>query len=69
VDGESHALTVTEIIDQQPLSRFQITTIVLCGLVMLLDGFDTQCIGFLAPSISETFAVPLKAFTPVSLAA
>ena len=65
VDRESHALTVDEIIDQQPLSRFQVTTIVLCGLVMLLDGFDTQCIGFLAPSISETFAVPLKAFTPV----
>jgi MFS transporter, AAHS family, 4-hydroxybenzoate transporter len=29
---------------------------------MVLDGFDTQCIGFLAPSISDTFAVPLKNF-------
>src|SRR5258708_7543510 len=29
---------------------------------MVLDGFDTQCIGFLAPSMAETFGVPLKSF-------
>src|SRR5579872_2750754 len=61
----TRALTVSEIIDQRPLSRFQISTIALCGLVLLLDGFDTQCIGFLAPSISETLAIPLKNFGPV----
>lgn len=61
----TRALTVSEIIDQRPLSRFQISTIVLCGLILLLDGFDTQCIGFLAPSISETLAIPLKSFGPV----
>jgi AAHS family 4-hydroxybenzoate transporter-like MFS transporter len=65
VDSASRRLTVSEIIDQQPLSRFQITTIGLCALVMVLDGFDTQCIGFLVPSIAETFRLPLKAFTPV----
>jgi AAHS family 4-hydroxybenzoate transporter-like MFS transporter len=65
VSTETRALTVAEIIDQQPLSRFQITTIGLCALVMVLDGFDTQCIGFLVPSIAETFRLPLKAFTPV----
>jgi AAHS family 4-hydroxybenzoate transporter-like MFS transporter len=65
VGTETRGLTVAEIIDQQPLSRFQITTIALCALVMVLDGFDTQCIGFLVPSIAETFHLPLKAFTPV----
>jgi AAHS family 4-hydroxybenzoate transporter-like MFS transporter len=65
VDREPRRLTVAEIIDQQPLSRFQITTMALCALVMVLDGFDTQCIGFLVPSIAETFHLPLKAFTPV----
>jgi MFS transporter, AAHS family, 4-hydroxybenzoate transporter len=64
-DAGMRALTVSEIIDQRPLSRFQISTIALCGLVLLLDGFDTQCIGFLAPSISETLAIPLKNFGPV----
>lgn len=62
---EPRAFTVTDIIDRRPLGRFQILTITLCGLVMVLDGFDTQCIGFLAPSMAETFAVPLKNFGPV----
>jgi AAHS family 4-hydroxybenzoate transporter-like MFS transporter len=62
VQGETRALAVTEVIDRRPLSRFQITTIALCGLVMVLDGFDTQCIGFLAPAMADTFVVPLKAF-------
>jgi AAHS family 4-hydroxybenzoate transporter-like MFS transporter len=65
VDSATRALTPSEIIDQGTLSRFQISTIALCGLVLLLDGFDTQCIGFLAPSISETLAIPLKNFGPV----
>jgi len=59
------ALTVSEIIDQRPLSRFQISTIALCSLVLVLDGFDTQCIGFLAPSIADTLRIPLRAFGPV----
>lgn len=58
-------LTVSDIIDQQPIGRFQIGTIVLCGAVAVLDGFDTQSIGFLAPAIAETLGVPLKAFAPV----
>ncbi|MBZ5696984.1 MAG: MFS transporter [Acidobacteriia bacterium] len=63
--SEPRALTVTDLIDRRPLSRFQITTIALCGLVMVLDGFDAQSIGFLAPSMAETLGVPLKAFGPV----
>ena len=63
--SEPRALTVTDLIDRRPLSRFQITTIALCGLVMVLDGFDTQSIGFLVPSMAETLGVPLKVFGPV----
>jgi MFS transporter, AAHS family, 4-hydroxybenzoate transporter len=61
----SRPLTVGEIIDQRPLSRFQIWTITLCGVVLVLDGFDAQTIGFLAPSISETLSIPLKTFGPI----
>ena len=57
--------TVNEIIDEQPLSRFQKTTIWLCALVLFLDGFDTQSIGFLVPSISEGLDIPLSAFGSV----
>jgi AAHS family 4-hydroxybenzoate transporter-like MFS transporter len=59
------ALTVGEIIDQRPLSRFQVSTIVLCGLVLVLDGFDAQSLGFLAPSIARTLGVPVRTFGPI----
>ena len=58
-------LTVNEIIDERPVSTFQAMTILSCGLVLLLDGFDTQAMGFLVPPIAEEFGVPLSAFGPV----
>jgi AAHS family 4-hydroxybenzoate transporter-like MFS transporter len=61
----ARALTVGDIIDQQPLSRFQILTIVLCGLVLVLDGFDAQSLGFLAPSMARTLGVPVSTFGPI----
>jgi AAHS family 4-hydroxybenzoate transporter-like MFS transporter len=65
----NHSPTVSEIIDKAPLSRYQITTVLLCGLVLVLDGFDTQSIGFLAPAMAESLQVPVKTFGPVFAAA
>jgi AAHS family 4-hydroxybenzoate transporter-like MFS transporter len=64
----SHAMAlidVNEFIDRHPVSRYQVLTIALCGCIAVLDGFDTQSIGFLAPAIAERFAIPLKSFAPV----
>jgi len=63
------APTVSEIIDQRPMGRYQIWTMALCGMVIVLDGFDTQSIGFLAPSMAETLHVPVKTFGPIFAAA
>jgi MFS transporter, AAHS family, 4-hydroxybenzoate transporter len=62
---EPRALTVNDIIDERPLSGFQLRTILLCSLVLLLDGFDTQAMGFLVPPISEELGIPLSAFGTV----
>lgn len=59
------APTVSEMIDQRPLSRFQVWTMALCALVVVLDGFDTQSIGFLAPSMAESLRIPVKNFGPI----
>ena len=53
------------LIDQTTVSRFQARTIALCGIVLLLDGFDTQAMGFLVPPIADDFHVPLSTFGPV----
>jgi AAHS family 4-hydroxybenzoate transporter-like MFS transporter len=65
VDGESQALTVSDLIDHRPMSSFQIGTVVLCGLVLVLDGFDAQVIGFLTPSISKSTGIPIHTFGPI----
>jgi MFS transporter, AAHS family, 4-hydroxybenzoate transporter len=65
VASPSQTLTVSELIDRHSLGRFQVWTIVLCGIVLTLDGFDAQSIGFLAPSISGALAIPLKSFGPI----
>ena len=63
------APTVSEIIDQRPVSRFQVWIMALCGLVIVLDGFDTQSIGFLAPSMADSLHIPVKTFGPIFSAA
>ena len=61
---EPRALTVNDLIDERPPSVFQITAIALCALVILFDGFDTQAMGFLVPSIAQDFAIPRASFGP-----
>jgi MFS transporter, AAHS family, 4-hydroxybenzoate transporter len=63
------APTISEIIDRRPMGRYQIWTMALCSMVIVLDGFDTQSIGFLAPSVAESLHIPIKNFAPIFVAA
>ncbi len=40
--------------------------VVLCSLVMFLDGFDTQAISYMAPSIAKEWGSPRAARTDLS---
>ena len=61
----SSFLHVQEVIDARPLSRLQFYAISLCMLTAVLDGFDTQVIGMLAPVMSRSLDVPAAHFGPV----
>ena len=61
----AQTLTVSEIIDRRGMGGFQIWTVVLCGFVLVLDGFDAQVIGFLTPSIAKTTGIPVHTFGPI----
>lgn len=61
----SSSLHVHDVIDARPLSRLQFYAISLCILTAVLDGFDTQVIGMLAPVISRSIGVPVTSFGPV----
>lgn len=55
------ALNVQEFINAHPLSNLQKRTLLLCFLVVVLDGFDTAVTGFLAADIrSEWGAGPAE---------
>lgn len=65
----NQSLKINAIIDQRPLSRFQSITIMLCALVLVLDGFSAQSIGFLAPSMADSLHLSVRTFGPVFAAA
>jgi AAHS family 4-hydroxybenzoate transporter-like MFS transporter len=56
---------ISDIIDNWPMSRFQIWTILLGGLVLFEDGFDAQTIGFLATPIAESRNISVTSFGPI----
>jgi len=51
--------------DDDTLSRYQIVVITLCAIIALLDGFDTQAIGFVAPVIAADWGQSLAGFGPI----
>src|SRR5271170_1409780 len=62
-------VNVNETIDRHPVTAYQIGVLVLCMLVALLDGYDTQAIGYTAPAIAQALNLPRQAFGPIFSAA
>ena len=61
----TNAIHVQDFINQRKLSRTQITTLLLCFLVVAVDGFDTACIGFIAPAIREQWGLDPAHLAPL----
>jgi AAHS family 4-hydroxybenzoate transporter-like MFS transporter len=60
---------ISEIIDNSKLGAFQIGIFVLCGLCLIIDGFDVQAMGFVAPALINDWHVAAPALGPVFSAA
>ena len=52
-------------LDERPLGGFQHRLLVLCGLCMILDGFDVQAMGYVAPALLEDWGIAKSALGPV----
>jgi Arabinose efflux permease len=48
-------LDLKRVIDQRPMSRFQITAVAVCVVLNMLDGFDTLAVAFSAAHISAAW--------------
>lgn len=49
----AQSIHVPAVINEKRVGAFQYQVVALCALVMFLDGFDTQAISYMAPSIAR----------------
>lgn len=56
------SLEIADIIENRPVSWFQYRVFFLCSLVALMDGFDTQAIGYVAPLLASAIHTPVTSF-------
>src|SRR3984957_8587391 len=59
------AFDVPSFINARRVGTVQWVVIVLCALVMFLDGFDTQAISYMAPLIAKEWGVPRELLGPI----
>jgi MFS transporter, AAHS family, 4-hydroxybenzoate transporter len=59
------SVNVVDLLDQQKLSRFQILIATLCAIVVAVDGFDAQAIGYVAPTLSKAWSLPPGKLGPI----
>ncbi|HCF1642818.1 MFS transporter [Pseudomonas stutzeri] len=62
---ESKPLQLPQFVDERRVSPFQYGVIILCGLVMFLDGFDTQAISYMAPYIAQEWSLSKPMLGPI----
>jgi AAHS family 4-hydroxybenzoate transporter-like MFS transporter len=63
--GGASQVDVVEFIDAQPVGGFQIGVLLTCAAVLVLDGFDTTAIGFVAPPLAREWGLTKVALGPV----
>src|SRR5499427_1146461 len=59
-------VNITETIDNSQVRSFQIGVFVLCGLCLIMDGFDVQSWGFVAPALFTEWGIKSAAGTVAS---
>jgi len=58
-------VNVAQVIDRSRLHSVQVLVLVLCGLCMVMDGFDVQAMGYVAPAIIKEWHVAKPALGPI----
>lgn len=58
-------IDIPALIDESPVGSFQVGILILLGLTVILDGFDVQAIGFIAPSLLRDWGIERATLGPV----
>ncbi len=51
-------INITNVIDNSRVGLFQLGVFLLCGLCLIMDGFDLQAIGFVGPVLIKEWHIP-----------
>ncbi|HET9360001.1 MAG TPA: MFS transporter, partial [Vicinamibacterales bacterium] len=55
--ASASSLDIRRFIDERPVGRYQLLVALLCGLIVFVDGFDAQAMGFVAPALSADLQI------------
>jgi MFS transporter, AAHS family, 4-hydroxybenzoate transporter len=58
-------IDIHDFINSRKLSRYQLTVLVLCFLVVAVDGFDTAAVGYVAPALVAQWKVTRPQLAPL----
>jgi AAHS family 4-hydroxybenzoate transporter-like MFS transporter len=62
-------INIAEIVDSSPIGSFHVTLGIVCGMCLMIDGFDIQAIGYAAPALIKDWQIPGSTLGPVFSAA
>jgi MFS transporter, AAHS family, 4-hydroxybenzoate transporter len=55
--ASTSAIDIRQFIDERPVSGYQLRVAVMCGLIVFVDGFDAQAMGFVAPALTAALKI------------
>lgn len=58
-------INAAQIIDDSRLGPYQLLVIALCGLCLVMDGFDVQAMGYVAPVVIHEWGIAKETLSPV----
>src|SRR5580700_3743008 len=64
-DSNPAVVDIAGLINMHPLSSFQKGIMILSGGVVVMDGFDVQAIGFVAPALTQDWHIDPTALGPI----
>src|SRR5262249_57975981 len=59
------SVNISDVIDHGSFGAVQLGISVLCGLCLIMDGFDVQAMGYVAPAVIREWKIPNAALGPV----
>ena len=62
---QTAALDVQQVLEEQKFGGYHLLLTSLCAVSVLMDGFDAQAMGFVAPTLAQQWHIQRSAMSPI----